>query len=106
MDLASMHCEPLAPGAKALAPEQAAELHASVPLWALKVDAVERTFRFGGFAEAMGFVTMVAVRAERENHHPDILIRYNTVTLTLSTHQIAGLSRNDFILAAKIDRLV
>lgn len=54
----------------------------------------------------MAFVNRVAAVAEEQRHHPDIRISYNKVRLTLSTHKIGGLSRNDFILAAKIDRLI
>ncbi len=105
MELADLKCEPPAPGAKPLSPQEAAPLAVAVPSWALQEGSIERTFRFKDFREAMRFVTRVAELAEWDNHHPDILIRYNTVTLVLSTHKIGGLSRNDFILAAKIDRL-
>ena len=54
----------------------------------------------------MAFANKVAGIAQQEDHHPDILISYNKVRLILSTHKISGLSRNDFIVAAKIDRLV
>jgi 4a-hydroxytetrahydrobiopterin dehydratase len=60
---------------------------------------------FKDFDKAMDFVNMVADLAEFEGHHPDIDIRYNKVKLVLTTHSIKGLSRNDFILAAKIDRI-
>ena len=53
----------------------------------------------------MKFVNKVAVLAEEEGHHPDIFISWNTVMLTLTTHALGGLSENDFILAAKIDRI-
>lgn len=60
---------------------------------------------FTNFDKAMDFVNVVADLAEFEGHHPDIDIRYNKVKLVLSTHSIGGLSENDFILAAKIDRI-
>jgi len=62
-------------------------------------------FKFKGFREAMGFVNKVADIAEEEGHHPDIWISWNRVKLTLTTHKIGGLSRNDFIVAAKVDRV-
>ena len=65
--------------------------------------AIEKKYVFANFDKAMDFVNMVADAAEFENHHPDIFISYNKVTLTNSTHAIKGLSENDFILAAKID---
>ena len=65
--------------------------------------AIEKDYVFENFDKAMDFVNMVADAAEFENHHPDILIRYNKVKLTASTHATGGLSENDFILASKID---
>ncbi len=61
---------------------------------------------FKDFGETMQFVNRVAQVAQEEDHHPDIEISYNKVHLTLSTHSIGGLSRNDFIVAAKIERLL
>lgn len=64
------------------------------------------TFKFKNFKEAIRFVNKVADLAELENHHPNIHIHYNKVRLSLSTHSIGGLSENDFIVAAKIEKLV
>jgi len=66
---------------------------------------IEKLFKFKDFKEAMKFVNQVAVLAEQEGHHPEILINYNQVNITNWTHAIGGLSENDFILAAKIDNL-
>lgn len=66
---------------------------------------LEHKYKFKGFKTAMVFVNKIAGIAEAEQHHPDIEIFYNLVTLTLWTHAISGLSENDFILAAKIDQL-
>ena len=66
---------------------------------------IERKFKFKDFKESMKFVNKVAEIAEQEQHHPDIKIFYSLVTITLWTHAIAGLSENDFIMAAKIDRI-
>jgi 4a-hydroxytetrahydrobiopterin dehydratase len=73
--------------------------------WALKGEKIEKKFRFGDFAEAMEFVNDVADLAEEADHHPDIAIHYNEVTLTLWTHSAGGLTRRDFDLAEKIDTL-
>lgn len=62
-------------------------------------------FTFKNFKEAIAFVNSCAVLAEAENHHPDIHISYNRVSIELWTHAIGGLSENDFILAAKIETL-
>jgi len=61
--------------------------------------------KFKNFRESMVFVNQVANIAEEEDHHPDITINYNRVTIELTTHAIGGLSKNDFIVAAKIDKL-
>lgn len=66
---------------------------------------IRRTFQFADFVQAMDFVNSVAKIANAENHHPDIHIFYNKVTLELWTHTVNGLSENDFILAAKIEQL-
>lgn len=64
------------------------------------------TFKFKTFKESISFVNQIADLAESENHHPNIHIHYNKVRLSLSTHSIGGLSENDFIVAAKIERLI
>ena len=66
---------------------------------------IKRTFKFKTFREGIEFVNRVADIAEEENHHPDIHILYTKITLVLTTHAIGGLSENDFIMAAKTDRL-
>ena len=63
---------------------------------------ITRTFEFKGFIEAMAFVNKVAVLAEKENHHPDINIQWNKVTLTLTTHDAGGLTEKDLGMAEKI----
>ena len=78
------------------------------PLWKLEAGATRltRAFEFADFLGAMRFVNSVAEIAEAEGHHPDIAIHWNKVDLVLWTHKIGGLHENDFILAAKIDRLL
>lgn len=66
---------------------------------------LERTFKFKNFREALEFTNKVGEIAERENHHPDICLSWGKVTVTLWTHAIDGLSENDFILAAKCDKI-
>ena len=77
----------------------------SVPDWKKKGDAIARTFEFKNFPAAIKFVNAVAKPAEKANHHPDIDIRWNKVTLTLSTHDAGGLTEKDFSLAKKFDGL-
>lgn len=78
---------------------------AQAPDWSELNGAIQRTFQFEDFARAMAFVNQVAAAAEQDQHHPDILIRWNKVTLTLSTHDASGITAKDFALAAKIDRM-
>lgn len=78
----------------------------ALPLWSLVGETIQRTFKFVNFLESMAFVRRIADEAERVEHHPDILIRYNKVTLTLSTHDAGGLTRKDFDLAGAIDGMV
>lgn len=74
--------------------------------WSESGGAIQRTYQFDDFAGSMRFVNAVAEAAEAAQHHPDILIRYNKVTLTVSTHDAGGLTHKDFDLAAQIDGLV
>jgi 4a-hydroxytetrahydrobiopterin dehydratase len=76
--------------------------------WTLAKDSksIYRMFEFKDFIGAVNFVDTVADIAEGEGHHPDIMIEYNKVTLTLSTHSIDELTENDFIVAAKIDDIM
>jgi 4a-hydroxytetrahydrobiopterin dehydratase len=69
--------------------------------WALVDGSIEKEFHFKSYLEGLTFANEIGQIAEKENHHPDILIRWKRVKLTLSTHSVKGLSENDFILAAK-----
>ena len=89
-----------------MALEEAQELAREVPRWRLTEKLIERDFAFKDFREAVDFVNNVADIADAQGHHPDITISYNKVRLTLTTHKIRGLSRNDFIVAAMIDHSV
>src|SRR5688572_17247185 len=72
--------------------------------WKLEGEAkLRRAFRFPDFATALAFVNAVGAIAEAEGHHPDIMLAWGKVEITLWTHAIDGLSESDFILAAKID---
>lgn len=76
------------------------------PGWTIQGDTIVRTLEFSDFVEAMSFVTQVALLAERAFHHPDIDIRWNKVTLILSTHSAGGLTEKDVDLASAIERRV
>ena len=79
---------------------------ATVPGWKKKGATIVRTFEFKDFPAAMKFVNKVAALAEKAWHHPDIDIRWNKVTLVLTTHDEGGLTVKDFALAQKFDRLL
>ncbi len=74
-----------------------------LPGWTRQGEAITKTYTFAGFDRAMDFVNQVAETAESVNHHPDIDIRYHKVTLSLTTHDSGGLTRNDVSLAAACD---
>jgi len=78
---------------------------ASVPDWKKKGASITRAFQFKDFPAAIKFVNALAKIAEKEYHHPDIDIRWNKVTLVLSTHDAGGLTEKDFNLAKRFDRL-
>jgi 4a-hydroxytetrahydrobiopterin dehydratase len=77
---------------------------ASLTDWKLKGNVIEKLYRFDSFGAAIGFVNRVAGLAEEVDHHPDILVQYDRVTLTLSSHDSGGLTERDFRLAGRIDR--
>ena len=90
---------------KPLPPLQIETALATVPDWTAKGAAITRTFQFHSFAVAIIFVNHVARLAEAAQHHPDIDIRWNRVTLTLSTHDAGGLTEKDFALARQCDQM-
>ncbi len=75
----------------------------AIPDWTLVGESIRRTYALPGFRAALAFVQFVGELAETRDHHPDIDIRYNKVTLTLSTHSAGGLTTKDFELAGLID---
>lgn len=85
------------------------DLGRQVPDWAVvereSIQRLERVFRFKDFKEALEFTNRVGALAEAEGHHPAILTEWGQVTVTLWTHKIRALHRNDFLIAAKIDSL-
>jgi len=85
---------------------KAKKLLEKVDGWKLTDNEIQRIYRFKNFQKAIEFVNMVAKLSDDEGHHPDIKISWNKVTLTLTTHAINGLSENDFILAAKINKIL
>lgn len=105
MELAEQKCIPCEGGVAPIQGEDLKILLTQTPEWEAKGDHIERTLKFPNFVEAMRFANRITKIAEEENHHPDLHISWGKITIELSTHAIGGLSINDFILAAKINKL-
>ena len=103
--LKEKHCVPCEVGTQPFDLETIQGLLPMVPKWKPDDESkkIMRSFRFKDFVGSMRFVNIVAELAEEEGHHPDIFVSYNYVKICLTTHNIGGLSENDFIMAAKID---
>jgi 4a-hydroxytetrahydrobiopterin dehydratase len=107
-DLTKKHCTPSDKGGKALALSQLKKYLALVPDWKLAAGRkrIRRKWVVKDFLTALDFFKRVGRIAQAEDHHPDLHLRgYRNVTIELSTHDLDGLSKNDFIMAAKIDQL-
>jgi len=111
--LAQAHCIARSGCEHRLSQARVAELMPQLPGWELAGDpdtrhgqALTRTFRFGNYHETMAFVNALAYLAHREDHHPDLSVHYDRVVVRYATHDVGGLSENDFICAARADALV
>ena len=104
-ELRQQNCKPLKGKENAVAAAKAHEMIKELPGWELsdEGDLIEKTYKFPDFAKALAFVNEVGAIAERENHHPDIELGWGKVVLKFSTHDVGGLSMNDFISAAKVE---
>lgn len=89
-----------------LSPGEIAERLESLPGWTISANALRRDFVFADFPEAFGFMTRVALAAEKLDHHPDWSNAWNRVTVALSTHDAGGITELDFQLAAVMHRLM
>lgn len=108
-DLTERKCEACRADAPQANPEEIAEYMAELPDWEIVeaggVKQLRRQYKLKNFAQALDFANKVGEIAEQEDHHPSILVEYGKVTLTWYTHKIKGLHVNDFIMAARSDRL-
>jgi 4a-hydroxytetrahydrobiopterin dehydratase len=77
----------------------------TVPEWSKRARTIRRTFKFDGFLNSIAFVNRIAPKAQKLNHHPDIDIRFDKVTLTLTTHDEGGITAKDFSLAKQCDEV-
>jgi 4a-hydroxytetrahydrobiopterin dehydratase len=106
-DLLSKKCIPCEGGTAPLTPEEVATYMQQVSDWRVSEDnkVISKQFKFKDFAEALTFTNQIGAIAEEEGHHPDLMLGWGKVGVSLTTHEADGLSENDFILAAKIDAL-
>lgn len=106
--LARAHCSSRRGHEHRLGEARIRELLPQVPEWALAEDgeALTRTFRFEDYYRTIAFVNALAYIANRENHHPDLSVHYDRCVVRFSTHDAGGLTENDFICAARTDRLL
>ena len=104
-DLTARHCAPCEGGVPALSLEESRQLLGALDGWTLSGKRIEKIFRFRNHHETMAFVNAVAWISHREDHHPEITFGYADCCVRYWTHAIDGLSENDFICAAKVDKL-
>lgn len=107
-DLAERTCTPCRGGIPPMSRDEAARYMPQVPGWELQDEGrtIVRTYRFGNFREAFGFVQSIAELAESEGHHPDVTFGWGYAVVSLQTKKIKGLHQNDFIMAAKFDEVL
>ncbi|HEY0712915.1 MAG TPA: 4a-hydroxytetrahydrobiopterin dehydratase [Polyangia bacterium] len=107
VDLRKESCVPCRGGQPALDHAEVVTLLPSAPQFLLSDDAraIKRRFTFPSFKRAIAFVNRMADLAEAEGHHPDFAVHYQKIDVELTTHDVGGLSRNDFIVAAKLANL-
>ncbi len=101
---ADRHCVPCTKGTPPLGAAAIEQRAREIPAWTADAKSLRRRFTFPDFDAAFALVTRVAALARAEDHHPDISVGWGYAAFVLSTHAIGGLSENDFIIAAGIDR--
>lgn len=106
-DLLAAHCVPRRGAEHRLDPARAADYLSALPGWELVEEgrAIRKTFRFRDYYRTLAYVNALAYVAHREDHHPDLGVHYDRVVVRFSTHDVGGLSENDFICAAKAEAL-
>jgi 4a-hydroxytetrahydrobiopterin dehydratase len=105
-ELAKKTCVPCKGGVPPLKGKELADLARQVRGWkVVEEHHIEKSYNFSDFVSALEFVKAIGAVAEEQGHHPDILLRWGRVTVTIWTHKIDGLTESDFILAAKIDEI-
>ena len=98
-------CRPLPAGTPPLAQAQIDAALARLPGWEHRDGAIGKTFSFASYADTIAFVNAVAAIAQREDHHPDMLVGYDQCRVAYRTHSVGGISENDFVCATMIEAL-
>lgn len=106
-DLATRHCTPLRGDQHRLPLAEIQRLLPALPQWAVASDglSISRAYRFKDFVAAVAFVNAICEMAEAQDHHPDLEVSYGRCGVRYNTHDVGGLSLNDFICAARADQL-
>jgi 4a-hydroxytetrahydrobiopterin dehydratase len=105
-ELASQNCVPCKGGVPPMKGPELERISKLVPQWkVVNEHHIVRNYKFPDFQQALDFVNRVGAVAEKQGHHPDILLTWGKAEITLWTHKIDGLTQSDFIMAAKIDQL-
>jgi len=104
-DLAHKKCKPCEGGVAPLTPQEIETLLEQLRGWEYGGGVIAKTYAFKNYYQTLAFVNATAWISHREDHHPDIALGYNQCRVAYSTHAIGGLSENDFICAAKLDKL-
>jgi len=106
-ELQKAHCKPLKGPENRIDAEQIGQYLTALPGWQVGPDRsdIRKLFRFADFVHALAFVNALGWVAERENHHPDVELGWGRCLVKFSTHDVGGLSMNDFICAAKVQAI-
>ncbi len=105
LDLTSRRCKPCKTGMPTLAQPEIDGLLQQLDGWQQYDHLISKTYRFKDYYQTIAFVNMVAWISHREDHHPELVVNYNSCHVEYTTHSLHGLSENDFICAAKVDAI-
>ena len=104
-ELAAKRCKTARDGLASLSNDEVARLLVHLPDWTVRDGVIARSFSFPDYGQTIAFVNATAWVSQREDHHPNLVVGYNTCRVEYSTHSVQGISENDFICAAKLDAL-
>ena len=105
-DLVKKHCKPCEGGTVPYNAQQTKEMLKQLKAWIVEDGKLVKLYPFKNYYETMAFVNALAWVSHREDHHPDLEVGYNHCRVRYSTHDVGGLSRNDFVCAAKVELLL